>query len=96
MITYSESISQWDYGRNFLPRIIQEFPGLVINRPFPSSVLPLFQTKRLALRLVLEQRHKRTRKWPALEDKRTRRNREREIERGKSLCLSSLWRVTQR
>ena len=55
------------------------------NRPFPSSLVPLFQSeskceidlhenetacrthfhmKGFALRLVLKQRHKRTRKWP--------------------------------
>ena len=47
-----------------------------INRPFPSSLGPLFQSESkcetilikmtliFVLRLVLKQRHKRTRKWP--------------------------------
>ena len=66
--------------------------GMLFNRPFPSSLVPLFQSesncetifyendfdlhenetayrthlhmKGFALRLVLKQRHKRTRKWP--------------------------------
>ena len=53
---------------------------LLSNRPFPSSLVPLFKSeskcetmlikmthfhmKGFALRLVLKKRHKRTRKWP--------------------------------
>ena len=68
-----------------------DYFGFRLNRPFPSSLVPLFQNeskcetilmkmtdlhenetacrthfhmKGFALRLVLKQRHKRTRKWP--------------------------------
>ena len=70
-----------------LARVFPHSASATSNRPFPSSLVPLFQSESkcetivmkmtlicmkmklhaeliFALRLVLKQRHKRTRKWP--------------------------------